>query len=214
MCFLLARRWDRLLQLDRKQQLILLLLAGVILFGGGYRYAQVKERAANEAKPTVESMAQQEEDAIKEIQVHIVGAVERPGVYKLLQDARTIDAVQLAGLKEDADTDSLRLAAPVQDGQTIMVPVKASSLESPAAGEQSTSASGQPAAGSVSNLVNINTANADQLETLPGIGPALAQRIIQHRETNGFFYSVEDIKSVSGIGEKKYADLKDKITIY
>lgn len=225
----MAGRWGRIIQLDRKQQLIILLLVGVILFGGGYRYAQIKERAANEGKPALENKT---EIKTKEIQVHIVGAVARPGVYKLPQGARVIEAVNMAGPEEDADLDSLKLASLVNDGQTIPVPLKTSSAgSSVAAPGNTTGASGNTTSGGghstlvpgqgtgqagsapANGQVNINTADLTQLDTLPGIGPALAQRIVQCRETNGPFNSVEDIKNVSGIGDKKFEDLKDKITV-
>lgn len=210
------------MQLDRKQQLIILLLAGVILFGAGYRYAQIKERGAvNESVPLIENVA---ETKTKEIQVHVVGAVARPGVYKMPQGARIVEAVNLAGLLEDAEQDALKLASPINDGQTIIVPYKASAAENSgagaavpgvAAGTAGTVTSGaQAVLASNSGQVNINTADASQLSTLPGIGPALSQRIIQYRETNGDFSSIEEIKKVSGIGDKKYEDLKDKITTY
>lgn len=208
--------------------MIILLLVGVILFGGGYRYAQMKERAANEGKPVLENAT---ENKTKELQVHVAGAVVRPGVYKLPQGARVIDAVNMAGPGEGAELDSLKLASLVTDGQTILVPFKTSSAGSTVAAPgniagtsgSATSGSGhgtmvsgpgtgQASSASVSGLVNINTADSSQLDTLPGIGPALAQRIVQYRETNGPFNSVEDIKNVSGIGDKKFEDLKDKIT--
>jgi len=188
----------------------------VILFGGGYRYAQVKERAVNEGKPVLENTT---ENKIKELQVHVAGAVARPGVYKLPQGARVIDAVNMAGPTGDAALDSLKLASLVTDGQTITVPlitpssgnsvsapgnIAGTSGSLPGGGGHNTSASGQ---------VNINTADLSQLDTLPGIGPSLAQRIIQYRETNGPFKTIEDIKNVSGIGDKKFEDLKDKITV-
>lgn len=211
------------MQLDRKQQLIILFLVGVMLFGGGYRYAQFKERAAAGDTPVLEKTV---EKAPAELQVHVAGAVARPGVYKLPEGARVIDAVNMAGPLADAALDALKLAAPVTDGQTIPVPVQMTSPEGAAFPGNAAGAPGRggymvaaPApgagqAGAVNGLVNINTADAGQLDTLPGIGPALAQRIIQYRETNGPFYSVEDIKNVSGIGDKKYEELKDKITVH
>ncbi|MCG9967019.1 ComEA family DNA-binding protein [Pelotomaculum terephthalicicum JT] len=218
----MAGRWGRIIQLDRKQQLIILLLAGVILFSGGYRYAQIKERAANESKPALENTT---ETKTKEIQVHVVGAVDRPGVYKLFQGARVIDAVNMAGPKEDADLDSLQLASLLNDGKTIPVPFKTSSPDTPGNISENTpggggygaavpgQGAGQAGSAQANGLVNINTADLSQLDTLPGIGPSLAQRIVQYRETNGSFYSIEDIKNVSGIGDKKFEELKDKITV-
>jgi len=201
----------------------------VILFGGGYRYAQIKERAAGESRPALEAAG---ENKTREIQVHVAGAVARPGVYKLPQGARVIDAVNMAGPSGEAELDSLKLASPVTDGQTILVPFKASSPANPVAASGSLSGTaGSPAGGTGRNafapqqvarpagsaaagsLVNINTADLNELDTLPGIGPALAQRIIQYRETNGPFNDIAELKNVSGIGDKKFEDLKDRVTV-
>ena len=196
-----------IVQLDRKQQLIIILLAGLILFGCGYRYAQVKERAVVDNLPRIEN---QVEMKTKEIQVHVMGAVTKPGVYRLNQGDRVIDLLNIAGLKEDADPDSLRLAALLNDGQTITVPYQMSDEER---GEASEAAASRIVTSAGAGLININTADINQLTALPGIGPALAERIVDFRETKGQFNSVEDIKNVSGIGEKRFQDLKDKITV-
>lgn len=192
-----------MIQLDSKQKLIILALAGALLFGGGYRLAQFKERASNPV-PVLEQPGSVTAAAPKEILVHVAGAVEKPGVHKLWQGARVMDAVTAAGPLPGASLDSLRLAAPVSDGQTVIVPARGSpgSLSPP------------PAGSAAQSLININTAGPEELDTLPGIGPALAQRIIQYRETHGPFQTVEDIKKVSGIGEKSFEKLKDKITVY
>ncbi|OPY57794.1 MAG: ComE operon protein 1 [Pelotomaculum sp. PtaU1.Bin035] len=217
-----------IIQLDRKQQLIILLLAGVILFGGGYRYAQIREQAAEESKPVLEAAG---ENKVKELKVHVAGSVARPGVYQLLQGARVIDAVNMAGPTGDAELDSLKLASPVTDGQTILVPLKASSegssfsasgspngvsaLSPGGAGRNTVPQQGGPAGtAAIAGLVNINTADLSQLDTLPGIGPSLAQRIIQYRETNGPFKTIDELKNVSGIGDNRFKDLKDRITVY
>lgn len=219
-----------MIQLERKQLWILLILAGVILFGGGYRLAEMKEQAAAGDKPALEAAG---EKGDKDLVVHVAGAVSKPGVYQLAPGSRIIDAVEKAGPTAEADMDSLQLAAPVPDGKTIYVPVKAAAAQAgiPAPGipagspVSSTDGSGRnlfapqagkmaPGATAASGLVNINTANESQLDTLPGIGPSLAQRIIQHREVNGPFKSIEDVKNVSGIGDKKFEDIKDKITVW
>jgi len=211
------------IQLDRRQQLIVLLLVGVILFSGGYRLAQIKEKSSEKVKPALDS-AEQNKD--KEVTVHVFGAVAKPGVYKVSQGARVIDAINMAGPTGEADLDSIKLAAKVTDGQDISVPSKAD-LD-PAAVEvtpgTSTStgtgrnvftapAGAKSGAAAANGLVNINTAGQSELDTLPGIGPALAQRIIQYREANGAFQSIEDLKNVSGIGDKNFENMKDKITV-
>lgn len=215
-----------MVQLDRKQQLVILLLVGVILFGGGYRLAQMKERAAEEGKPALEAAS----DKAKDLLVHVAGAVAKPGVYQLPHGSRVIDAVNQAGPAAEAELDSLKLASPVTDGQTIYVPSKSSTQAgSTAAGSSQgspvssagtgrnafTSQTGVKPSGTatVTGLVNINTADQSQLDTLPGVGPSLAQRIIQYREINGPFKAIEDLKDVSGIGDKNFEKLKDRITV-
>lgn len=206
----------RLIQIERKQQLILLVLVGVILFGGGYRLAQIKERSA--FVPALEAPEQSE---VKNLSVHVIGAVVSPGVYQLPADKRIIDAVNMAVPLGEADLDSLKLAAKVNDGQDIFVPYKVDQNSPAATGSQlaapNMAGSGGFSAGTgaaAASLININTADQAQLDTLPGIGSSLAQRIIQYRETNGPFRSIEDLKDVSGIGDKNFENLKDRITVY
>ena len=105
------------------------------------------------------------------------------------------------GLTEFADTEAVNLAETLSDGQHIHIPTKEIFLQQNIAAQSS------------SDLVNINTADAERLATLKGIGLALAQRIIDYREQNGAFKSIDEIKNVRGIGEKKFAAFKDKITI-
>lgn len=132
--------------------------------------------------------------------VHIVGAVNSPGMYQLPYGARLVDAVFAAGgLTVDADNSSVNLARELTDGEQVIV-FKV--------GEQSED-SGSTAGG----LVSINRATAEQLEELPGIGPALSERIIAYRETNGGFKSKEDLLNVSGIGDSIFAGFVDSITL-
>jgi competence protein ComEA len=125
-------------------------------------------------------------------------------VYTLLQDSIVKDAMEAAGgPTEDADLERINLAFPVSDGQQVHVPRQ---------GEDSPPApppSGQPAPG---GKVNINTAGQDLLESLPGIGPALAQRIVDYRQTHGPFEHIEDVTEVSGIGDATFEAIRDLIT--
>jgi competence protein ComEA len=144
-----------------------------------------------------------------QVTVHVAGAVTKPGVYELDADARVIDAVESAGGgAPDADLNRLNLAAKVTDGQRVLVQ---------RVGEAASAAPGTPGAdgGSAdpSALVNVNSATLAELETLPGIGPTLAEAIIAERERRGGFKSVNELRDVRGIGEKRFADLKDKVTI-
>lgn len=141
--------------------------------------------------------------------VHVGGAVKSPGVYRLQEGQRVYEAVSLAEPEEDADLDLLNLAAVLKDSQKIIVPRKGETLRP---GHDSPSGSGggygSGSAGSGSGVVspsyplNVNTASAGELETLPGIGPVLAGAIIDYRERCGPFSKLEDLLNVSGIGEK------------
>lgn len=222
-----------MVKLEPKQQAIILFLVAVIIFGGGYRLAQVNSRGADNKlslqQPAVEAGT---ENKVKEIAVHVTGAVARPGLYKLSQGARVADVLDKAGPTEEADLNAINLAASLTDGQKVTVPFKGAAnplLGAAGAGSggaqkySSTSGYGGTAltapgagqsAGGQTGLININTAGTAELDTLPGIGPTLAQRIIQHREVNGPFRQIEDIKNVSGIGDKKFEDIKDRITVW
>lgn len=136
--------------------------------------------------------------------VHVDGAVGAPGVYELATGSRVADAVELAGgLTEKADTSTLNLALVLTDGEKVYVPEEGEAAPQVSTGE--TSSSG--------GLININTATADELETLPGIGEATAAAIIEDRESNGPFSAPEDLMRVSGIGEKKFARIEGMICV-
>lgn len=141
------------------------------------------------------------------VMVHVSGAVVSPGLVELPESARVHDAVQAAGgMTQNASSDSLNLARVITDGEQIIVPTieEQQALE---AASQSVSGAG------VAGKVNINTATVDQLDTLPGVGESTAQKIIADREANGPFSSPEDLKRVSGIGDKKYEELADLISV-
>ena len=147
---------------------------------------------------------------LAEVVVHVAGAVRTAGVYQLGPGARVDDAVRAAGGPVgDADLDGLNLAAPLIDGQRIYVPV---------VGEVDPAVvpSGVPAATGSSvptGPVDLNTATREQLESLPGVGPATAAAIVEDRERNGPFASVDDLDRVSGIGPAKLAAIRDLVTV-
>jgi competence protein ComEA len=149
---------------------------------------------------------------IARIFVHILGAVERPGLYELGVGGRGIDAVAAAGgFTAEADQGGLNLARLLVDGEQIVVPIVG---EAPPPGAGGSAApGGGPVGAAAGGLVDLNTADAALLDTLPGVGPATAQRILDWRETNGGFTSIEDLLSVSGIGEKTFADLEGLVTV-
>ena len=152
--------------------------------------------------------------AAAEVYVDVDGAVVSPGVYRLKDGARVAQAIDAAGgLAPEADVTGLNRASKVVDGQKIHVPTvgeqQASIVEAGVDGGASASSGVSGATG----LVNINTASAAELQTLSGIGPSMAQSIIDERTKNGAFASVDDLMRVSGIGEKKLAKIKDCICV-
>ena len=149
-----------------------------------------------------------------EVYVDVDGAVARPGVYRLKDGARVSQAIDAAGgLTAEADVTGLNRASKVTDEQKIYVPTVGEQQAALAAGGAEGGAAVVSGAGVSSGLVNINTASATELQTLSGIGPSMAQSIIDERTKNGAFASVDDLMRVSGIGEKKLAKIKDCICV-
>jgi competence protein ComEA len=150
------------------------------------------------------------------IAVHVAGAVTRPGVVELPAGSRVIDAVEsVGGGSADADLDRLNLAAKLTDGQRVYVP----KVGQPDPGVVpdvggSPAAAGAPSGGATAGgKLNVNTATQAQLEDLPGIGPTYAQAIIAERQRRGGFKSVNELRSVRGIGDKRFAELAPLVTV-
>jgi competence protein ComEA len=138
------------------------------------------------------------------IVVAVSGQVHRPGLVRLPAGSRVADAIDAAGgALPGTDLATINLARKVADGELIVVGLASSAI--PAAGSGGGGAGG--------GLVNLNTATLEQLQTLPGVGPVLASRIIEYREHNGGFRSVEDLRKVSGVGDARFADLKSRVTV-
>ncbi len=153
------------------------------------------------------------------IAVHVIGAVPRPGLYKFPEAARVQDAIDAAGgILADADVDTLNLAAPLEDGQQLDIPYKSGSepTNNTSTFDLPTSATAteEPTNDNSNSeeLVNINTASLEELDALPGIGPTTAQKILDYREENGPFSTIEDIMNVSGIGPATFEDIQNLIT--
>lgn len=146
--------------------------------------------------------------------VHVLGAVRRPGLFELSTGARVMDAVAAAGgLTETADPAGTNLARRLSDGEQLYLPQlgELPAGPPPASGAGATGASGSGGGGSA--LVNLNTATLADLDTLPRIGPAMAQRILDFRDANGPFAAVEDLRNVTGIGEKTFEALSALVTV-
>lgn len=152
--------------------------------------------------------------------VHVAGAVRHPGVYELGPGARVVDAVEAAGgALADARLASVNLARPVTDGEQILVPDEDDAPPPPAvasgrgASSPGAGGAGVPGGAVPGGQVDLNTADQAMLDTLPGVGPSTAAKIIADREANGPFASAEDLRRVSGIGEKKFEALKDLVCV-
>lgn len=136
--------------------------------------------------------------------VHVAGAVRAPGVYELQPGDRVLDAIAASGgPTADADVDALNLAAPVDDGDRVFVPRPGEVVPVDAAGED---------AGVAVGPVDVNTAGPGELESLPGIGPAIAAAIVEDRDRNGPFVTVEDLERVAGVGPAKLDAIRDLVT--
>ncbi len=148
-----------------------------------------------------------------EVVVYVSGGVNKPGVYKLAQGSRVVDAVSLAGgFAPGADAARINLALHLKDEMQVNVPY---ALNAAVAGSTTNpgTAANSGATNNYNDKININTASAADLDKLPGIGPALAERIAQYRTANGPFNDLADLKKVPGIGEAKYNQFKDKISL-
>ena len=147
----------------------------------------------------------------KTIFVHIEGAIINSGIYELTEGTRIFELIDLAGgTTEEADISRINLASVLKDEQKIVIPFIVMEEENQT---QTLSVSNKSSKTSSSNLVNINYADLKELMTLNGIGNSMGQKIIDYRDENGLFNSIEEIKNVSGIGEAKFNKIKDNITI-
>jgi len=188
--------------------LVAVVIALLVSFGLGYQYGVYTEGKRNLQESLtaseVHNRSTQAQDEPKRIYVYVVGEVLNPGVMELEEGARIFQAVERARPGENADLSAINLAAPVKDGEKIMVPrVGEPTVES---------SSGSAFHGD--GLLDLNTATVEELDQkLPGIGPALAQRIVDYRERTGGFRAVEELLEVSGIGEKRYAEIKDLVCV-
>jgi competence protein ComEA len=211
---LFERIRERLGGLDRRELIGLLVIGAVVVAAVGFWYVrslptQVRIEAAGEAGGGGTGPVAGPSPSASTVVVDVAGWVRHPGVYEMHQGDRVIDALQAAGgAKPGANLTSINLAAVLSDAQQILV-TKRGSLGSGAGGDSG----GAGAAGGPGAKININTATLDQLETLPGIGEVLGQRVIDYREQHGPFHSVDDLLNVSGIGPSHLADIKDSVTV-
>ncbi|HEY8344910.1 MAG TPA: ComEA family DNA-binding protein [Bacillota bacterium] len=214
-----------------QKRLVFLLLVAVLLGSGALLYRSWRPGATEEI---ILDFSRESHTGTPgadwKVVVHLVGAVSRPGVYVMSQGARLYEVLMEAGgALDDAELDSLNLAAPVRDGEQIYIPFRkeqggfspsepvASAKSSPRRqsrpGEAPASKGETPVSGLIRPVlgrIDPNTATSTELQSIPGIGPALAERIIADRQRNGRFQTVDDLARVKGIGAKTL----DKIRAY
>ncbi|WP_073088438.1 helix-hairpin-helix domain-containing protein [Selenomonas ruminantium] len=193
-----------------KKAMFILLIIVAAAVGGTYYGLHDEEKSA-----VLESAGTNEGNLpAREITVYVTGAVNKPGLVKVPEGARAADAVNACGgLLPTADSEKVNMAQALKDGQQLKVPEKSVMANKNDVSKSDRSNVDKSKAGGSGDLININTADEKALDTLPGVGPAMAKRIIEYRETEGAFQSIEDIKKIRGIGEAKFAKLKDKICI-
>jgi competence protein ComEA len=212
--------------LERRNQIIIFIILGALLFGGGIKYARQvitddSGAVVIEADPNKAVITNDHEEAT--IYVHVVGAVQNPGIFQLSSKARVFEVIEKAVPLPEAELQLLNLAKILHDEQTIYVPKVGEVAQSTPIMANETTGPDSLTIKKIENSltaqesspkVNINNASVTELSArLPGVGPALAQRIVEYRQQKGNFRSVEDIQNVSGIGEKRYAQMKEIITV-
>ncbi|WP_237036293.1 helix-hairpin-helix domain-containing protein [Mediannikoviicoccus vaginalis] len=189
-----------------KDKIIIIILVAVLTGVGFYKSNSSIEEPEQNLLQFANTNVDETSEKPKEVYVHIDGEVVNPGLYKLTTDDRVNDLLVLAGGATDkASLKDVNLAKRLEDEMKIYIPSKDEI--------GSNEVSGQSGLSSSTGKINLNTASKDELKTLPGIGDSRADEIIRYRENTGFS-KLEDIKNISGIGDKTYEKLKDLISVY
>lgn len=213
-----------MINLNQKQKKIILVIILVIaLITYYYLYTKNNtEEINNENLEITNNETQEESKEEEKIVVHITGAVNKEGIVELQTGARITDAIEKAGgAKENADIKNINLATVLEDGMKVHIPTieetQANSeninVENNASSQINTGTKEVASNTKTQGKININTATEEELDTLPGIGPSTAAKIIEYRKENGKFKNIEEIKEVSGIGDAKYEKIKELIII-
>ncbi len=212
------------MNLGKKQNLIIVIAITVIVLGfsiSNYIKQQKVYVLSHEEKKDIlhesstesgkDSSSNRDEINSEKIVVHIEGEVVSPGVYELDKDTRVFDVIEAAGgLLETANRKKINLAKKIVDEEYIYIPSESDE------NVEIQNITNVPITTNINkneSLVNINNASMTELNSLPGIGEVLANRIIEYRSEKGDFKSVEELKNVSGIGDKKFSEIKDKVTV-
>lgn len=196
---------------EQRGKIIFIVIVAILIVIGSF-YSFWQKTSISESTSAGEALAKgarPTEEPGREMIVYISGAVNKPGIFKLPHNnARVSELVTMAGgLAPDADVDKINMAQLLKDGMHIHVVARpAVTLHT---GDGVVNANKVQA----NTKININTADKNELDTLPGVGPSLAERILQYRQTNGSFSNIEELKKVTGIGSSKFEKIKDKVTL-
>jgi competence protein ComEA len=200
-----------------RPQLVAYALAALVVVVLGVRFMQGQARGSAAPAASVSAPASGTANGTVRLEprkatvalVHVAGAVRSPGVYRLRDGERIQDAVRRAGgSRAGADLNAINLAAKVADGQQVVVPRRGTAGAASAGGAAAGEPGGPPQA-----PVSLNTATAEQLDTLDGVGPATASKILEYRRQHGGFRSIEDLGEIPGIGPKRLAALRGKVQL-
>ena len=213
--------------LNKKQKIILSILASIIIISIGYyvyskdeKYEELEideniqiSNENNNTNINNEQLENQEEENKETIVVHVSGAVNKEGIVELEENSRIADAIEKSGgLKADANMNEVNLAYKLEDGMKIYIPSN-KDQEVQEKSNISSVVESNVTNKKANSKVNINTAPQEELDSLPGIGPSTALKIINYRKEHGKFSKIEELKNVSGIGDSKFNQLKDLITV-
>lgn len=199
--------------LNKKQKIIILILIIIISIASYYYIYAFEDFSQNETENMLEIKQQNQinktqSEKEEKIFIHIAGCVQKEGILELPSNSRIADSIEQAGgLTEEADLTNINLATILEDGMKIYIPNKNEKQENTTISNEITNTQ------ETLKKVNINKATQSELETLPGIGPSTALKILEYRKENGKFTSKEQLKEVSGIGDAKYKKIKDYINI-
>jgi competence protein ComEA len=196
--------------LSKEQLYIILGVIAVVLFGcviGVYNTNFALKQSSPVTSPNHEIVDIMPKNKPDGCFVHISGAVVRQGVYKVYKGDRIVDILNLSGVLPDADLDSVNLAETLSDGEKVVIPYRTGKADIKG------QASSAKMTGKTEKMVNINTADEKGFDSLPGIGPVMAKKMLDYRAEKGRFSNIEELKEVPGISVKKFDKLKSLISV-
>ena len=202
--------------MDKNKYVYIMIGVGILVIVIGYYFINFKREDEDyiDESLILEDYNETEinNNEIAKIKIHITGEVKNEGIVELEEGARIDDAIKKAGdVTEFADLSKVNLAYELSDGQKVYIPSKNEEIEEYASLDAGENVLEESEA--IGGKININVADSSALQTINGVGESLAGKIIAYRELNGKFKSIEDLKNVSGIGEKKFEDIKDKVVV-